>query len=836
MKKFINILSLITVAALATVSCVKEKAEHEPGPADLDGCFGVYFPTQEASGSHSQAPDDPTSVTFKAARTNTSGAITVPIVATASEENIFVIPAVSFADGQAETEFTVTFDNAQVGVQYDLSLTIEDPKYASYYKESAISMDYSILREKWNALGKGLWRDDCFTALYGVSNLEWEVEIEENDITKGLYRVVYPYDGKYGYNDPGDWDDSKTYYFVIHAENPNKVYFDVQDIGVRWSYGVIRIGSLAGYYLAKDDAKSAEDYYGTLSNGVITFPEKSLLFGMDGYNDGALYYGNGSSMFRVCLPGAILTDFTMKGIEADFTRRGVLPLTLYAGVDVTKVDFVVAAGELTATQAGNQASAIEAGTAENVTSLTEFSEPLKYDGADAKAAEAEVTLPSTGVYTVVAVSYDDEDKVADYTYQLVKYVAVGDEEENAVDLTCGIGSAAKYVAQGVNTDTALEVWAYGTDIVDMKMAAVKYLDLVADYSGALEAVKEGNSVSDEVLAKVNDGGYVTVADKLLPGTEYYTVVWASNGYEEGYFISEESCTTTGDPLPIYQTFTPSDYFEEGVLASAADWIGTWNLYGIDAYGATGMREYLGKSVISASETPTEGPDDDGLYDEYVMVKGLFGDLSWLTNYGVPVPDDSYEMDVYGGLMYTCTNKIADEDEEFTVYLYSKGKGTYGWDYASSYWTAFVPVMDGYYAFMNVYSGVASYDFCGLGLYHETNGWYAKVSEQLLVDPDKDNNGLAPSQINAAVRSAKERFNYAVQTTFRTGNGKEDIHRIIDRYNELGRTIRVNTDFRPVEGTCPVKTVAVQVTKGIPTVSSTETVMGGKVMKQDAIAL
>ena len=150
------------------------------------------------------------------------------------------------------------------------------------------------------------------------------------------------------------------------------------------------------------------------------------------------------------------------------------------------------------------------------------------------------------------------------------------------------------------------------------------------------------------------------------------------------------------------------------------------------------------------------------------------------------------MDVYAGVMYTCTNQILDEDDNFTVYLYSKGQGTWGWDYANAYWTCFIPVMDGYYAFVDVKYG-ASYNFTGLGLYHEENGWYAKISDQLLVDPAKDDNGLAPKSIDTAVRFAKERFDQAVREVIPTGNAKTDIRKIIDRYNQK----TVKDYFQPV---------------------------------------
>ena len=811
MKKLIYIFSLIAAASFVLASCEKEKTPHEFGPKDVDGCYGVFFPVQEAAGSHAIAPDEATDVTFKIGRINSNGAITVPVVVTASEEGIFDVPSITFADGQEEAEFTVSFANAQIGTSYTLSLGVEDPQYASLYGEAPTHLDFTILREKWNEIGTGLWRDDCLTALFGVSCLEWEVEILENDLTKGLYRVVYPYDGKYGYNDPGDWDESKTYYFEIHAENPDKVWFARQDIGVRWGdYGAMRINSMAGYYLAKGDAASAEGYYGTLVNGVITFPVKAILFSMDNYNDGAQYYGNGSGMFRVCLPGAVLTDYSFKGIETDFTYDGVLPAAFYAGIDVPQIDYVVVSGEITPTQITNQVTAISDGEASNVKSLKNL-EKTTYKGNDVVGAAEEITLPATGVYTIVAVSYgyDDDKKlvVSDYGSAVVNYVAAGDEDEMAVDLTCGIGSAAKYAAQGVNTDSSVEVWAYGSDIVDAKIAVVKFVDLVSDMEGVLTSLLASKSISAADIEAINGDGLVYVADKLLPGTEYYTLVWASNGFTEDFFISGNSEYTTGDPLPIYQTYTAGSMFEDGVLENASAWYGDWNYYAVDYYGDTGLREYIGPVTISASETPTEGPDDYGLYDEYVYVDGLFGDLEQFAAYGYPGLDGLLEMDVYGGLMYSCskTNVAGDLD----VHIYAAGAG--GWyDYADYYFSAFIPVLDGYYAFVDCSKYASSYNFTGLRILSDYV-WNAYI-DPLLIDPEKDDNGFAAPAVDAAVARATKLMKESVAEVDNSNvlmNNKARAHAIIDTYKNKQNSVSVSDSFISVNGSCPVKTVEVK---------------------------
>jgi hypothetical protein len=529
MKKIFNIISLFAIAAITLVSCQKEQEKHEPGPADVTGCYGVYFPSQPASGSHAIAPEEDTSFKFIAARTNDSGAITVPVKVTSSAENVFVVPPITFADGQKETEFIVSFPTAEIGVTYSLSLTIEDPQYASYYSSSPISIDFSVLREKWNSLGTGLWRDDFFTTFYGVSNLEWEVEVLENDITKGLYRVVYPYDSKYAYNDPGDWDDSKVYYFEIHAENPNKVYFDRQDIGVRWSYGIIRFNSMAGYYLAKGDASSAEEYYGTLSeNGVITFPTGGLLISMDNYNSGSQYVANNSGLFRLCLPGAVLTDYTIKELSADYPSGGETPVYIETGLDVASIKYAVYEGELTPTQVGYKVDAIKAGT-EETTTFSDF----EVDEKDAvKYATLNISPEATGYYTFVTVAFDKDGEAQSSASTSFKFITKEEEADYEVDLNV-FTEDTPFRYTTLHDYDSFAFGIYGKDLTDVHYGIFD-LSKIKSLTEAVAAVKEDAkgtyAVSDEVLAEINAlGGYYNVATKLNASTTYVLLVWATNG-------------------------------------------------------------------------------------------------------------------------------------------------------------------------------------------------------------------------------------------------------------------------------------------------------------------
>lgn len=59
------------------------------GESEADGCYGVYFPSQDNAADLELDPADPTVLTFTAMRTNDADAITVPVTVTGSEDAIF---------------------------------------------------------------------------------------------------------------------------------------------------------------------------------------------------------------------------------------------------------------------------------------------------------------------------------------------------------------------------------------------------------------------------------------------------------------------------------------------------------------------------------------------------------------------------------------------------------------------------------------------------------------------------------------------------------------------------------------------------------------------------
>lgn len=531
----------MAVPFFALASCDNEE-EYKPGEPDVDGCYGVYFPSQEIKTNYE--PTEALEFTVTAARKVEKGAISVPLEIIGNEKGYFELPStIDFADGEAETSFTVKFPKAPVGEQLSLSLQITDPQYVSKYSSFDASVSASVIIEKWISLGKGKIRDDCFTTFYKTGNPEWEVEILENDSQKGFYRLVDPYGDSFPLSEEGTYDKSKTYYFEVHAEDPNGVYIPVQYIGRDWGEGMMMIGSIAGLKIAQgatlDSQKSAGNT-GTLEKGIITFPKNTLAFGEANYNNGGLYAANKDGMFRICLPGAVPVDYALSA-NFGYSSEGALPIAFKIGADIASVKYAIYQGKLA-----------DADIKTNVTAIAGNKEPnAKVVG---ETGVESVTLAKTDVYTLVAVGFDSQGEAQASVSGSFNYVAKEDSEKHAVVVNAGLELTSRFEGAGVTKINSISFYVYGSKLTDVKIGL--YDKATVDKAGMDAVYKDvlaGASLKDEVLEKINNGGYSDVFTKLNPLTEYVMVVWATNGYLQKFVTA--SLSTDGLPFEKLGTAT-----------------------------------------------------------------------------------------------------------------------------------------------------------------------------------------------------------------------------------------------------------------------------------------
>lgn len=606
MKKFINILLAAAVTALAVVSCQKEE-QVKPGTPDPEGCYGVYFPVQEASGSHTYDPDMDRSVSITVARTNTSGAITVPFTVVSENKEVFEFGDIEFADGQAETELEVTFDDIEEGKTCSFSIQLNDDNaYVSHYSSGAIALDFSVIVVKWeyilnpktgekalfeftqNYRGETAW---AYVKYYNVNDIYY---CHTESTGQHVYKEPYEAPGFFGTAEDLGTDGELYFNIYTKAQNsegnmfvellPNLVYINsnypdtpvhVFDYYYFWTVYQDSLGNPQGIdmswldFARKYEASYPVGYYD--GNGGLFFYTRSYgMYGVGGWTSDQMdIIGVAEGYTRV--------DYSLE-VDSDFPDEGVTPILFTVGADVAKVDYAIYEGSLNSVQIAARIDAIAAGEEENVVSISEFTfdedEEIYY-------ASFGVSPETTGEYTMVAVSFNKT--TAEITESVAQdaqslsffHVAAADDKDYDVkvsafteDTPARYQSLHKYdsFAYGVSGEDLKEVHIafYTADDVTKYGPQVIMADAKADPDGEY-------AVSEDVLAEINvDGGYYTVATGMNAKTTYYLVVWATNGSKEDYAIA----TYTTEALPyVWNSLgkgTITDGFFNGLFKNKAD--------------------------------------------------------------------------------------------------------------------------------------------------------------------------------------------------------------------------------------------------------------------------
>lgn len=738
MKKFNSIILAVAALAFAAVSCEKVTEVHQPGEPDVDGCYGVYFPVQETSGYHVYDPTQEAKVDFVVSRSNSEGSITVPVEAIVSEEGIFQIGELKFEDGQSESTLKVDFSKAPEGKKFSMSLTITDPLYVSNYAQTAVSIDFSFMRVAYIEFPGTLrfsdvwWGEehDCKVRYYEVDGVRY-CETYDELIPEGIDDSEYGKNG--GLWGTGDYHLSFNWYVgEKNVDGYDFVEVPPANIGDYES-------DLEAYFYYTDNYHYYTNPLVGGGNNLGTFLEFAKKYGETyplSYYDGCggffFYlatpiedtgYWSGYIQPTLISDAFVRVDYSIEA-EAELTVDGVTPIYFTLGPDVADVKYAVYEGELTSTQIGKAADGIADGSVES-------------ESIDMETASTGVTMEKTGKYTLVAVAFDESGKAQESTSLVFTFVA--EDSPVPVVVSAGLGSAKKYASEGISTDGAVEFYVSGSDLVEVKVGIFSLAEMTK-YDKCVESLLDSDPVSEEVLEAINESFYVDVFTGLTPGTEFYMMVWASNGYEETIIVTDPE-TTTGDPLPIYMNYSEDDYAGEFAPEDETGFYGEWNYYAKDVFLKDPLRSYCGKVTISDSEYANEGPDDDGYYDEYVTISGLAG--QWASEFEF---DDSITFDYYAGVLYHA--EATTVDGETSVYTMTSG----GSGYSTQYIFSFLPVGDGYFALIPD-SKYASYGFTGLGF--DNSGLCAWMNDILLVDPAKDDNGVVPPAVEANIAAAKK---------------------------------------------------------------------------------
>ena len=348
--------ALLALATVGMVAC-DEVSTYEPGAPEVEGCYDVYFPdaatleTQGPVGDVELDPADATVFTYTAYRSNTEGAVTVPVVVSTNTDDKFTVSEIIFEDGSDVAEFNVTLNESEIGVAYTLAFSIDDPQYVKQYEsKNTNSISITVTRVKWNDVGECTYTDDIVTGWYGFTfSGEWagqkhptykvQVQVRADSIDEaafqaalagtgsdaglaGIYRLVNPYRvGPWG--DPDDPSlTAVPNYIVINAEAIDKVYIPHQALGMDHIIADMTVMSEAYYQMTyASEPENIDGMWGTIKGGTLTFMPGMLCGSPGGSYAGKIYNTNADGAFALVISPA-LGSYELKmpadGEDGDF--------------------------------------------------------------------------------------------------------------------------------------------------------------------------------------------------------------------------------------------------------------------------------------------------------------------------------------------------------------------------------------------------------------------------------------------------------------------------------------------------------------------------------------
>ena len=481
MKTFKHILPFL-LALLVLAGC-EDDVNYTQGTAENPDCYGVYFPKKQATRTDLEfEPGTQTEATYTVKRRNTVDPIVVPVVVKSNVEDIFVVEPIAFDAGEDETTFTISFPGAQMGTTYTCDINIEDSRYASIYGSDKVNLSISLVLAKWELVTdektgetKGRYRDDILGNFASIDNPnanpnpEIELEIYERSDKKGYYRMkAYTPElmnifagGQVNHENRNVW----TY---VDASDPNKVYYPYQ------STGLTLFSDMGEWYIASQTPENfamdeSAGQYGTLNNGVITFPAQGIVLEpSEGEYAGKFFYANANGLQRIMLPGARVYDYSVALTKSE-PADGVVEIGATLSEDTREFRYAIFTGNLSDGEASLKAQEMADGkiAAELIKTIT---------------ASGTISVQDleggTGKYTLVGCIYGSDEeanpeggetasqnlKMQGYASISFGYIAKGDEDKVSVILNIGLEATNEFAGQGITTDNAAKFWAYGEGI------------------------------------------------------------------------------------------------------------------------------------------------------------------------------------------------------------------------------------------------------------------------------------------------------------------------------------------------------------------------------------
>ena len=753
------ILALTAVLSFALISCNQEE-QYTPGEPDMEGCYGVYFPSQDASTrTITLDPSERRRVKVTVARefSDVDEDVTVPVEITADE--VFEVDDIVFEGGATSTSFYVNFNDAEVGKEYSCTIEVNDPLFVSSYRTKANYITVKVVIVSWDELGEGQIVDYNFSNSQTGEPLTAKVKIYRNSNDANLYRVDDPYNAFMTAAGAASSTPAPEYFQVrilqrgqefIAYDGAPAVTIPVEDLvhydPIFTSYADPSYGD--AYYYHPSLLSGYEDPLTWYENRVTSWQDAaktlpgviqiapSLYFPAAGGYPPAV-----SGM--IVFPGAKLADHTMS-IVPGLTENGEVPVTVTLGADVAKVKYAVFSGELGTAQLTEKTDGIIAGNIK----CEEFTESGVYKIKN---------LKESGYYTLVAVAYDNAGINVGHTNATFGFLKAG--ETNPVSINCGLIVSDKYAPEGFTSENSVEFYINGKDIKTAYYGLYRKKDVDEKFESVLEDLKSIKA-SDAELEAINGAGLSDVFIRLNSGMEYVLVVCASNGYEEKIVKSEAKLN--GEINPLQMTYeldmlspaeTKADYCREWVF-----WCGTPQTNGRGEVGPVTITDAGTEKITVENE---DGSKED-IEVEMVSVKGFWKpvvDENYIT-------DDTMKWQYYGGAivpLHGTVGSFRTQGGELLslemISFFTGGQGGYADGAVCGAFTD-----EGNIAFVDMETGnfdqFGDYWFTALGVFDSKGNYQGEMisyDEMMFVAPANSPKTSESSQTQSKLMEVKSEF-------------------------------------------------------------------------------
>lgn len=668
MKKF-NIIGLLLafVGVLSLASCEHPQADWAPGAQDEN--MGVYFPQTK----NLVVTAEDTFVNIPVMRNNAAEEATVTLrYEDVSSCGFFTVPSsVKFAAGENEATLKVTFDGTKLtpGVEYGLLIKL-DGEQASQYGVAEHIFKIGIA-EPWISLGKGLYRDDFMSPLYGgPSGVVVEMEIFQHELETNRYRLIDPYSPAQlpyiigGVPSDMTFTEERGYIeFVVVDET--KVYIPSCPLGFKLDVGT---GQPEDFFIASVYADENTPIYGEFTDGVFWFTQpESIMWHIP---DGRGNYANYEGLFAVALPGHEIKDYAISAayggmvVEADNTTASAV-INFAVGADVQSYQFTVLPGNV-------------ADATETIEAIVAGSEEIEVIKAKANELSWKVSLDGAGVYTVVAVPYGAEAVTKNAIAYAFYYPGLGGSTETPAaeiavyfDSVAGITGKESYEEQFPEAYfAAAAIIANADEIKSVKMYVGRE-DVIVGSGLEREYIvaNYGDDVTADVLAGLAANGSVVLGPfNLNTGSEVSAMFIFETLYGETRFLEAKHTLPNASGLDLGSyNFADGDYAQ--VMGLLGDTEPGYAYLCVDAY------EFLGVINAEAKTVTFNGAEPN--YNAYLFNQmAFYYDSAKTKAYGVwSCSDEALENACDLVLSFDENGTITSMDSYLALCIYNLADGT-----------------------------------------------------------------------------------------------------------------------------------------------------------------